>query len=44
MKLETPLKEYAEFGFANLSEVSVTPESAPLFPCPLSSFALPLKG
>jgi len=39
-----PLKLKAEFWVPNLSFVSEAPLFKPLFPFPLKSFTLPLKG
>jgi hypothetical protein len=40
-----PSQLYAELILVNLSDVrAVVPETIPLFPFPLSSFAFPLKG
>jgi hypothetical protein len=39
-----PSKLYAAFEILFLSVVNVAPLTVPLFPFPLSSFALPLKG
>jgi hypothetical protein len=44
MKLFCPLKLYADVEFPTLSLANVALFTTPLFPFPLSSFALPLNG